>query len=246
MKKILAAATVATTFIITSLSAQAADLPQRMKAVQLVAAVSYVYDWTGFYIGANGGYGSNRACFGSFAGFSAEGCNSKSGGIFGGQGGYRWQMSQFVFGVEAAGDWTNMRASLPSVFVPFATDSSKVTSVGLFTGQIGYAVDAALFYIKGGAALANNNFLVQNAAGTGLFYASSHKLGATVGVGFEYGFTPNWSAGIEYDHLMMGNNNNSFSCFAGCAAVSNTVSQNIEMVTARLSYKFGSPVVARY
>jgi outer membrane immunogenic protein len=197
-------------------------------------------------IGANGGYGSNRACWGNFAGFATEGCNKKSGGMFGGQGGYRWQMSQFVLGLEAEGDWTNIRASLPSVFTPFGTDSSKVTSVGLFTGQIGYAANAALFYLKGGAALANNNFLVQNAAGTGLYHASSHKLGATVGVGFEYGFTPNWSAGIEYDHLMMGNNNNSFSCFAGCATVSNTISQNIEMVTARLNYKFGSPVVARY
>jgi outer membrane immunogenic protein len=245
MKKILVSTTAAAALLATSLAAQAADLPQKAYAPPPVA-VAMVYDWTGFYIGGNAGYGSNRACWGNFAGFNIEGCNSKSGGVVGGQGGYRWQMSQFVFGLEAEGDWTNMRASLPSVFVPFGTDSSKVTSVGLFTGQIGYAVNAALFYLKGGAALANNNFLVQNSAGTGLFYASSHKLGATVGVGFEYGFTPNWSAGVEYDHLMMGNNNNSFSCFAGCAAVSNTVSQNIDMVTARLNYKFGGPVVARY
>jgi outer membrane immunogenic protein len=127
----------------------------------------------------------------------------------------------------------------PSVLVPGGTDSTKVTSVGLFTGQIGYAVNAALFYLKGGGALANNNFLIQNAAGTGLYYATSHKLGATVGVGFEYGFTPNWTAGIEYDRLMMGNNNNSFSVPAGAAAAANTISQNIDMVTLRINYKFG-------
>jgi outer membrane immunogenic protein len=194
----------------------------------------------GLRLGANGGYASNRACWGSFgAGLVAEGCNSKSGGVLGGQGGYRVQAGQFVFGVEAEGDWANMRASLPSVLVPGGTDSTKVTSVGLFTGQIGYAVNAALFYLKGGAALANNNFLIQNAAGTGLYYATSHKLGATVGVGFEYGFTPNWTAGIEYDRLMMGNNNNSFSVPAGAAAAANTVSQNIDMVTLRINYKFG-------
>jgi outer membrane immunogenic protein len=107
-------------------------------------------------------------------------------------------------------------------------------------------MNAALFYLKGGGALANNNFLVQNAAGTGLYYATSHNLGATVGVGFEYGFTPNWSAGIEYDRLMMGNANNSFSCYAGWASVANTVSQNIDMFTVRVNYKFGGPVVARY
>jgi outer membrane immunogenic protein len=246
MKKfILGAAAAGIAVLTTAVVAQAADLPQRAYAPAPVV-VAAVYDWTGFYIGANGGYASNRACWGNFAGFNTEGCNSKSGGVFGGQGGYRWQAGPWVFGVEAEGDWANMRASLPSVFVLGGTDSSKVTSVGLFTGQIGYAVNAALFYLKGGAALANNNFLVQNAAGTGLYYATSHKLGATVGVGFEYGFTPNWSAGIEYDHLMMGNANNSFSCYAGCAAISNTVSQNIDMVTLRVNYKFGGPVVARY
>jgi outer membrane immunogenic protein len=230
--------------------ALAADLPQRPPpAVAPAVVMPYGFDWTGFYIGGNGGYGLNRACWGSFgAGLVADGCNSKGGGLVGGQGGYRWQFGSMVFGVEAEGDWANMRASLPTQFPAFpgGFDSANVTSVGLFTGQLGYAANAALFYLKGGAALANNSFLVQNAAGVGQFFASSHKLGATVGVGFEYGFTPNWSVGIEYDHLFMGDANNSFSLPAGFAAVANSVSQNIDMVTVRVNYKFGGPVTARY
>jgi outer membrane immunogenic protein len=248
MKKILVSTTAVAALLATSLAAQAADLPQKVYAPPPMA-VAMVYDWTGFYIGGNAGYGSNRACWGSFGtGLIADGCNSKSGGVVGGQGGYRWQAGAFVFGVEAEGDWANMRASMPTQLVAFpgGTDSTKVTSVGLFTGQVGYAANAALFYLKGGAALANNSFLVQNVAGVGQFFATSHKLGATIGVGFEYGFTPNWTAGIEYDHLMMGNANNSFSVPAGVAAVTNTVSQNIDMVTLRVNYKFGGPVVARY
>ena len=242
MKKLALAVT---TFVAIAAPALAADLPARAPAPAPVMA--YVYDWTGFYIGANGGYGSNRACWGNFNGVGiAEGCNSKSGGLVGGQAGYRAQFGQFVVGAEVQGDWANLRASLPSTFVPLGTDSAKVTSVFLFTGQVGYAVNAALFYLKGGAAMANNNFLVQNAVGTGLYYATSHKLGATVGVGFEYGFTPNWSVGLEYDRLMMGNNNNSFSVPAGAAAVANTISQNIDMVTVRVNYKFGGAVVAKY
>jgi outer membrane immunogenic protein len=154
-----------------------------------------------------------------------------------------------VFGAEVLGDWANMRASLPSQLPgnPFGTDSTKVTSLFLFTGQLGYAWNAALLYLKGGGAMVNNNFLIQDAFGNGLGYATSHKLGATVGVGFEYGFTPNWSAGIEWDYLMMGNANNSFSLPAPFAAASNSISQNINMVTFRLDYKFGGPgVVARY
>jgi outer membrane immunogenic protein len=46
---------------------------------------------------------------------------------------------------------------------------------------------------------------------------------------------------------MMGNANNSFSVQnPGLAAASNSISQNIEMVTVRVNYKFGGPVVARY
>ncbi|MFZ0762805.1 MAG: outer membrane beta-barrel protein [Bradyrhizobium sp.] len=228
-------------------AAFAADLPQRpIPAPAPAVVMPYMYDWTGFYIGANGGYGQNRACWGNFAGFNIEGCNSKSGGLVGGQAGYRWQFGQFVFGAEIEGDWANMRASLPSVFVPGGIDSSNVTSVGLLTGQLGYAMNNVLFYLKGGGALANNYSLVQNAAGTGLYNASSHRLGASVGVGIEYGITPNWTIGLEYDYLMMGTANNSFSCNAGCAAVANSISQNIDMVTIRVNYKFGGPVTARY
>jgi outer membrane immunogenic protein len=226
----------------------AADLPQRPEAVKAPAVVMpYMYDWSGFYIGANGGYGSSRNCWGGFGtSVLSEGCTSQSGGIVGGQGGYRWQMGSFVFGVEAEGDWTNMRGSIPSLLVPGGTDSAKVTSVGLFTGQIGYAMNNALLYLKGGAAMTNNNFLVANAAGVGAYYLSSDRWGASVGVGLEYGITNNWTVGLEYDHLFMGNANNSFSCYSGCAAVLNTISQSVDMVTVRVNYKFGGPVVARY
>jgi outer membrane immunogenic protein len=249
MKKILASAAAAAALLTTSLVAQAADLPQRPVAVAPAVVMPYMYDWTGFYVGANGGYGSNRACWGSIGTtLIPDGCNTKSGGMFGGQGGYRAQFGSIVFGAEIEGDWANMRASLPSQLPgnPGGTDSTKVTSVFLFTGQLGYAFNAALLYLKGGGAMVNNDFLIQNFAGTSLALSTSHKVGASVGVGFEYGFTPNWSAGIEWDYLMMGNANNSFSLPAPLAGASNSISQNINMVTFRLNYKFGGPVVARY
>ncbi|MGY4287748.1 opacity protein-like surface antigen [Bradyrhizobium sp. LM2.7] len=33
---------------------------------------------------------------------------------------------------------------------------------------------------------------------------SETRWGGTVGAGLEFGFAPNWSVGVEYDHLFMG------------------------------------------
>jgi outer membrane immunogenic protein len=249
MKKILLSATAATALLATSLVAQAADLPQKAYAPPPVMMAA-VYDWSGFYIGANGGYASSRNCWGfvPVAGtVIPDGCHSQSGGVVGGQLGYRWQAGPMVFGLEAQGDWASLRSSHVSLVNPLLTDSSKVTGLGLFTGQVGYAWSAALLYLKGGAATTRNSLLQATTfGGVGLNYATSTRWGGTVGVGFEYGFTPNWSAAIEYDRLFMGNSNNSFSVPVGAAAVVNRISQDVDMVTVRVNYRFGGPVVARY
>src|SRR5580658_8654775 len=85
-------------------SAYAADLPARMetKAPPIAAAT---FDWSGFYIGLDGGGASSHECWTvySVAGVpvfpNPEGCHTATGGLFGGQGGYRWQVTHWVFGV---------------------------------------------------------------------------------------------------------------------------------------------------
>ena len=52
--------------------------------------------------------------------------------------------------------------------------------------------------------------VIDNITGIGLVSASATRWGGSLGVGFEYGFEPNWSFGAEYDHLWMGNANYSF------------------------------------
>jgi outer membrane immunogenic protein len=236
-------------FAVLAAPAFAADLPSRAYVPPAPVMVA-MYDWSGFYIGGNGGYGTSRNCWGFVpvaGGVIPDGCHNQSGGIVGGQFGYRWQAGPAVFGLEAQGDWASLRSSHVSLVNSLLTDTSKVTGLGLFTGQIGYAWNAALLYVKGGAALTSNNLQqITTLGGVGVNYASSTRWGGTVGVGFEYGFAPNWSAGIEYDHLFMGNANNSFSVPAGAAAVVNQISQNLDIVTVRVNYKFGGPVVARY
>ena len=220
------------------------------------APLPVIYNWSGFYIGANGGWAQSRNCvdlvnvvvLGTFA----EGCNERSGGVVGGQIGYRWQANQWVFGVEAQGDWADLSNQRISLLNPLLSTRTSTDGIGLFTGQVGYAWNQALFYVKGGAAVTSNRFsILENVFGTELASASATRWGGTVGVGFEYGFTPNWSFGVEYNHLWMGDANNTFTGLNPVDArfVNNRIGQDVDLVTLRLNYKFGGyggPVVAKY
>ena len=143
-------------------------------------------------------------------------------------------------------------ASASACSILLLSTRTKTDGIGLFTGQIGYAWNAALLYVKGGAAVTSNRFsILDNLTGIELASASSTRWGGIVGVGFEYGFAPNWSVGLEYDHLFMGDANNSFT-FANpivAGVLNNRVSQDVDMVTLRINYRFGgygAPIAARY
>src|SRR6476620_25693 len=127
------------------------------------APLPVIYDWSGFYIGGNGGWGQSRNCwdFLDAAGVAfASGCRERSGGLVGGQIGYRWQAGQWVFGLEAQGDWADLSNTRQSVLFPQFFTRTKTDGIGLFTGQIGYAWNASLLYVKGGAAVTSNSLSI--------------------------------------------------------------------------------------
>jgi outer membrane immunogenic protein len=210
-----------------------------------------IYNWGGFYIGGNGGWGQSRNCWDFVAvTVSSDGCRERSGGLAGGQLGYRWQANQFVFGLEGQGDWADLSNTRVSLINQAFSTRTKTDGIGLFTGQIGYAWNTTLLYLKGGAAVTSNRFsILETLTGAELASASATRWGGTVGVGFEYGFAPNWSAGLEYDHLFMGNANNSFSVTNPIVSGAlNRITQDVDMVTVRVNYRFGwgSTGVANY
>jgi outer membrane immunogenic protein len=240
--------------------ASAADLAARPYVKAPPAPVVPIYDWSGFYIGADGGGAWSQKCWGvtSFRGPVAfgEGCHDASGGVVGGQIGYRWQSANWVFGIEAQGDWADLKGSNVSIFIPAWTNNSRIEALGLFTGQVGYAWNNVLWYVKGGAAVTDDRYRGTVTATGALFdSANETRWGGVVGTGLEYGFAPNWSVGIEYDHLFMGNRGittTSFGVLAGIPAGSifrtDSIRQDVDMVTARINYRFnwGGPVAARY
>ena len=224
--------------------AVAADLPARAPATysKAPAIVQAAYDWSGFYIGINGGGATSNIDWNSdpSSGFPGdEGSHHATGGTVGGQVGYRWQMSSWVFGLEAQGNWADFKGSNVSNIFPNTTNQTKIDSFGLFTGQIGYAWDRALFYVKGGAAVTDNKY-TSTTVGQGTDTINNSRWGAAIGAGFEYAFAPNWSVGVQYDHLFMGTKdiNDGF--------IADNIKQDVDVVTARINYRFGGPVVARY
>ena len=229
--------------------AVAADLAARpyTKAPAMIAAV---YDWSGFYVGVNGGWGSSRNSWDSVTPFlvGPEGSNNANGGTVGGQVGYRWQAGTWVFGLEAQGNWADFKGSNAStLFGPGFVNNSKTNAFGLFTGQVGYAANNFLLYVKGGAAVTSNSYRINTAAGA-LFGTTSDdtRWGGTIGVGAEYAFAPNWSVGLEYDHLFMQDKTYNFTNGAGVLVGNDRVRQDVDLFTARLNYRFGGPVIAKY
>ena len=246
--------------VLMAVPAFAADLPaQAYSKSPTMTAV--VYDWSGLYVGANGGWGSSKNCWGitnnnlvalgaigPVVPTVAEGCNNGSGAMGGGQVGYRWQTSAFVFGVEVQGDWASLKGSNFSAFSGGTNvNSTTVNGLGLLTGEIGYAIDSVLFYVKGGGAVTSDRYFGSSAPGVAAYdRAGQQRWGGTVGAGLEYGFAPSWSAALEYDHLFMGTHSVNLYTPAGALSRTDNIGQNVDMVTVHVNYRWGGPLVAKY
>jgi outer membrane immunogenic protein len=242
--------------------ASAADMAARPYVKAPPAPVAAIYDWTGFYIGINGGGGSSRKCWDlATDAFGVavvpplrEGCHDATGATAGGQIGYRWQWGGgWVFGVEGQGNWADFRGDSLSAVIAGDRDRSKIDAFGLLTGQVGYAWNNVLLYVKGGAAVTGDKFERRDAiADTLISSVNETRWGGTVGAGLEFGFASNWSVGIEYDHLFMGTRNITFNTPGGVFDGTDRIRQDVDIGLVRLNYRFGgwgglgAPVAARY
>jgi outer membrane immunogenic protein len=230
--------------------AAAADLAARPYTKAPPVPIPVMYDWSGFYLGINGGWGSSHKCWDSVAPFliGAEGCHDATGGTIGGQIGYRWQTGTWVFGLEGQGNWADFKGSNASILFPGFANETRINAFGLFTGQIGYAANNVLFYVKGGAAVTGDQFRIR-AIPTGVLFATANddtRWGASVGAGVEFGFAPNWTAGVEYNHLFMQDRTVNFGLATVAQLAADRIQQDVDLVTVRVNYKWGGPVIAKY
>jgi len=240
-------------------SAQAADLAARPYYTKAAPPpmIAAVYDWSGLYVGLNGGYGTSRNCW-SVDDPIPSGCHDATGGTFGGQIGYRWQAANWVFGLEGQGNWADFSGSNPTTYdvrlgVPLYTNHTKIQSFGLITGQVGYTFNNVLVYAKGGVAVVDNRFDYIRASDGYVASVSETRWNPTVGAGVEIGFAPNWSIGAEYNHIFQSTKDltlqncaydRGYKC--GYATEGLHVRQDVDLALVRLNYKFGGPIMAKY
>lgn len=186
-------------------------------------------------------------------------------GVIGGlQIGYDWQLSSFwVLGVAADFDGSDIRDSKSATFTggPLSsttvqTNSAKIDWFGTLRGRVGYALNNLLLYGTGGLAYGRVESNVQLdctvCIGQPSSFAGSNSVfrsGWTVGAGFEYRLTPNWSVGAEYLYFDLGTISTTVAWRSGERYDATTFSADSKfaghIVRAVLNYRF-SPSTDRF
>ena len=192
--------------IVAAAPAAAADLP-RMSAISPAFVAPGFYNWTGFYIGAHGGYAWGTGNLGL------------DGGFVGGQIGFNWQPvgTPWVFGLELDSAWADIGKSVTVITAVGALNVfTNANYMGSFRGRIGYAFPRTMIYATGGLGWINNEVTVNSTLGGFIVGASDLKFltGGIIGAGMEYAFSPSWTVKGEYTYGFY-NSANYFGSVAG-------------------------------
>jgi outer membrane immunogenic protein len=243
----------AATLVAATPAAWAADLPSApppQAPARYVPAVAPVYNWSGIYIGINGGYAFGSTDWSSpGAGIVGTGTFNTNGGLVGGTAGFNFQSGQIVYGIEGDWDWADISGSssnTTSTIDPagicgtagalacrYQTSSNWLSTI---RGRVGYAFDRVMIYATGGGAAGDvkATFSNPNTGFTGS--TNSTEWGWTAGGGIEAALTENITAKVEYLFVDLQNGNCSPTICGGGTAV--PVSFDASIVRAGLNFKF--------
>ena len=225
-------------------------------AMAAVPPVAPVYNWSGFYIGVNAGYGWGRDPFSELVSappqVTLSGVNSQ--GFLGGfQAGANWQARSVVGGLEIDLSGSDIKGSSSVAGIqPGGNPISKMQTdrfdlLGSGRARLGYLVlPDILLYGTGGVAwtrLTQTTTLV-NSDGTFVTTTPSWRAGWVAGAGAEVRlWNSNWLGRAEYLHYDFGDSGNTIGglTFNGVLNLSNdTTSRHMttDIVRAGLDYQF--------
>lgn len=222
-------------------AAGAADLAVKEPVYKAPPPPVILSDWSGFYIGINGGYGwgdtSGDAEFTHPEGVNVGNAKPK-GGLFGGHAGYNWQYGKVVTGVEVDFDGADIKHT--SCFDGGCGDDfrkMKFDELATARARLGYAIlPDLLAYGTAGAAWGHSTLTGCDACAFGgpLTESSVSNFGWAAGAGLEYHLGHGFIARAEYLHYDFAKSTYSGG-FNGTPASASTT---IDAVRGGLSYKF--------
>jgi outer membrane immunogenic protein len=200
-------------------------------------------DWSGLYLGANVGGAWGTAD--EFYPFGAGGTPitiDTDGLAYGGHVGYQIQRNSVVIGFEASfGDTTLEGAgTVDPAFVSCRdgfvvcriTDVESLVTAGT---RLGYATERWLITASGGFAgadISSDGVIV--ATGLPAIADGAWHNGWYAGAGVEYAMAPEWSIGLEYLHIDLGEQRHGGAYVAGNQR---DIEFDMDVVRARLSFK---------
>ena len=214
---------------------------------------------------------------------SVSDTRSPTGAIAGGQIGWNWNVNHWLFGLEADFDWADQRNTFTSSnFVASSVaaasanlsyrDEQKLNWLATVRPRLGWTYDCFLWYVTGGVAFGEveSNVAVSFAntqpppfasfsSGSAAASSKTTKTGWTVGGGVEtslawVGWSPNWSAKLEYLYVDLGSVSNSATAALGggffTAPTSATLLSSHDIrdhiIRVGVNYRFGGWAPGRY
>ena len=138
MIKTIAAGCFAVAALVVAQSATAADLSVAPLYKAPPPAMAPAYNWSGFYLGINGGGGWGHSNWDT-----SSDRIGLSGGLVGGTAGYTWQVGSAVLGLEGDIDWANLKGTNSSTLCPAGCSTSD-TWLSTVRGRAGYAFGGVL------------------------------------------------------------------------------------------------------
>ena len=221
-------------------TAMAADLPVMEAPAPIYSPTPMAYNWTGFYVGLQAGYG-----WGNVEGEADVGgpdvppttgdYDYDIDGFLGGVHlGYNHQFNNFVLGVEGDVEYASLDGSGggddPDISTFYhETELDWLASLRL---RAGFAIDRLLIYGTGGIAWAHIDQAFGEDGDPELDDGDRSRWGWTLGAGAEYAFANNWTARAEYRYYDLGDDD--------VSGVDYSDDNDITLHTVRLgaSYKF--------
>jgi outer membrane immunogenic protein len=219
--------------------ANAADMAVKAPPAPVVTA----YNWTGFYLGIEGGGGwGSTSHTNEVSGIGSGVDHHLDGGLFGGTYGYNWQLGSWLLGLEGDISWSGIKDTYNSnngTGFCSPAGANCVTNLRWFgtdRARIGFTWDRFLVYGTGGFAYGSVNASITNPCCD----SETHtRIGYAAGAGIEAMFAPNWSAKLEYLYVDLGNHRN-YNLITTVPPDGESVLVRFNSVRAGIDYHFNS------